>query len=81
MKYSPGGLWGRAVYFSTRAAYSHNYRCTKTQVTSRQQNRVRHQLFLAKVLIGESYFSGSNKELTMPPLKEGTKIRYDSVNG
>jgi hypothetical protein len=26
MRYSDGGMWGRAIYFAVRSAYSHDYK-------------------------------------------------------
>ena len=81
MRFSSEGMWGRANYFATNASYSVKYahsRCDNTK-----------ELFLAKVLTGNSFESPPNKTLSMPPEKPATsnseiklkQVRYDSVNG
>ncbi|XP_015778081.1 PREDICTED: uncharacterized protein LOC107355977 isoform X2 [Acropora digitifera] len=75
MRYSSHGMWGRGTYFASEASYSNHgfaYHNAERQVS---------QLFLAHVLTGDSIFLPPNENIKMPPLKEGSNIRYDSVNG
>lgn len=46
MRFSPGGMWGRANYFAVNAAYSHSYAHTMTD------NSGNKQMFYARVIIG-----------------------------
>jgi hypothetical protein len=84
MRFSASGMWGQANYFAVNASYSTNY-----AHTSRSGER---QMFLAKVLTGDSTCIASNSSLRMPPEKpsyasaasDGLKlaqVRYDTVNG
>ena len=43
--------------------------------------RQKKQIFLARVLVGESFRCDSNHDLHKPPFKHGTKEKYDSVSG
>lgn len=75
MRYSADGLWGRGTYFACEASYSHHgfvYQDAQTQ---------HFQLFLAHVLTGDSISLPPDRSLKMPPLKAGSNIRYDSING
>ena len=75
MRYSSHGMWGRGTYFASEASYSNHgfaYHNAERQVS---------QLFLAHVLTGDSICLPPNENIKMPPLKEGSNIRYDSVNG
>ena len=68
-------MWGRGTYFASKASYSHHgfyhYNAEKEVF----------QLFLAHVLTGDSIFLPPDRNIKMPPPKEGSNIRYDSVNG
>ena len=46
MKFSPGGMWGRANYFAVNSAYSNSYKSTLPDGTS--------QMFYANVIIGNT---------------------------
>ena len=94
MRFSRAGMWGQGNYFAESAQYSCSYAYKKgdpmrslhsfrygyrTLSTSTVQ-----QVFLVKVLTGDSYTSRSDKTLRMPPYKPSTsseKVRYDTVNG
>ena len=81
MRFSLDGMWGRANYFATEARYSVKYAYQRDDGTK--------ELFLAKVLTGNSFESPPNKTLTMPPEKLTSsssniklkQVRYDSVTG
>ena len=79
MRYSAQGMWGLANYFAVNASYSNTY--AHTTVSGQRQ------LFLAKVLTGDSYECGSNHALKMPPEKSSSghvqlsQVRYDTVTG
>ena len=81
MRFSAQGMWGVANYFAANASYSNDdsYQSTKGR-----------QMFLVKVLTGDSYQSPSNNALRKPPVKTaGTsgkevqfaQTRYDTVTG
>ena len=94
MRFSRVGMWGQGNYFAESAQYSCSYAYKKgdpmrllhsfrydyhTSSTSTVQ-----QVFLVKVLTGDSYTSPSNNTLRMPPYKpsmSSEKVRYDTVNG
>ena len=95
MRFSREGMWGHGNYFAESAQYSRGYAYTKqdsVQLCSykpfgrygvRTSNTVL-QIFLVKVLTGDSYASPSNNTLRMPPYKpsiSSEKVRYDTVNG
>ena len=78
MRFSSSGLWGRGNYFATKASYSDMY---AHKVAGGEK-----QIFLVLVLTGDSARCEKSRELTMPPLKDGTKsdigkLRYDTVTG
>jgi len=95
MRFSRQGMWGQGNYFAESAQYSSSY-AYKTS-TSVQKSRASaffglyrttvttvQQIFLVKVLTGDSYTSHSDNTLRMPPYKSSTsseKVRYDTVNG
>ena len=95
MRFSREGLWGQGNYFAESAQYSCGYAYTKRDPLQLHSNTyisrygVRtsssiKQIFLVKVLTGDSYASPSDKTLRMPPFKSSTsseKVRYDTVNG
>ena len=85
MRYSKQGRWGQANYFAVNASYSNSY-----SYGSRFK-----EMFLVKVLTGDSYKCGSNSTLRMPPVKPAAagyagassgevqlpQMRYDTVTG
>ena len=78
MRFCDSGMWGKANYFAVNANYSHNYAHTNTYG--------QREMFLGKVITGDSYPSPPNRALRMPPLKDNTQmslsqVRYDTVNG
>ena len=80
-RYSSTGMWGLANYFAVNANYSHDYAYTRSDGTK--------EMFMAKVLTGESYECASDHKLRLPPEKPGNasgtlkfaKVRYDTVTG
>ena len=73
------GMWGTVNYFAVDANYSSSsyaYSCYPQK-----------QMFLAKVLTGDSFQSSQDKDLRMPPRKMGTagvqldQVIYDTVTG
>ena len=80
MRFSSQGSWGQANYFAADASYSDSYAYVKTDGNK--------ELFLARVLTGDSYTSRSDTTLRMPPEKTHSdskvqlkQLRYDTVNG
>ena len=73
MRYSREGLWGLGNYFAENANYASCF-------AYNQFNEVL-QLFLVKVLVGDSCEIMPDSNLRMPPFKYDSKIRYDTVNG
>ena len=74
--FSQNALWGRGIYFADKAVYSHNYAYDVPRYTSNIK-----QLFLARVLIGNSFQSTNNSSLDIPPKFLQSSLRYDSVEG
>ena len=84
MRYCAQGMWGVANYFAVNASYSDSYAHHIT--TSRQK-----EMFLVKVLTGESYNCAPDGSLRMPPPKpsggtgasqvELCQMKYDTVTG
>ena len=77
MRYSNQGFWGKANYFAVNSSYSddYSYKIPSTNLK---------QMFIAKVLIGDSVnVMPNNSSLVEPPSyeKNGKQIQYDSVNG
>ena len=72
MRFSRSGMWGQGNYFAEKASYSDNYAYQHPNDTK--------QLFLARVLTGDTIELKSDAKLRMPPIKEGG-VRYDTVNG
>ena len=80
MRFCQNGMWGLANYFAVNASYSHNYAYTSGNG---------RQMFLVKVLTGDTYNCPSNTSLRMPPVKPSTtqvgvemaQMRYDTVSG
>ena len=93
MRFSRSGMWGQGNYFAESAQYSNSYAYNPATsnairtVLSRSYYRANtvRQMFLVKVLTGDSYRSPSNNTLRMPPYKpslsSSEKVRYDTVNG
>lgn len=82
-RYSKAGLWGMGSYFAVNASYSDAY----AYQTMMHGVNVK-QMFICKVLTGESYVARAKDEsLRQPPLKLATsrgsfaEERYDSVKG
>ena len=83
MRYSAQGMWGQANYFAVNASYSHNY-AHATPDGARE-------MFLVKVLTGDSYDCPSNSSLRKPPMKASgpsasgevsfAQVQYDTVTG
>ena len=70
MRFSAPATWGQANYFAVNGSYSDNYAHTNTNGQK--------EMFLAKVLTGDSYQCGSDHSLCMPPLKIS---QYSSTGG
>ncbi|XP_062522688.1 protein mono-ADP-ribosyltransferase PARP14-like isoform X2 [Corticium candelabrum] len=69
------GRWGWGCYFAENASYSDGF-CYRSLVGM--------QMFLAKVLTGESISLRGDKSLRMPPEKKsssGHTVRFDTVTG
>lgn len=89
MRHCNGGMWGLANYFAEKASYSARYCHSEHSHTIPTFQRYFHgdtmlsqnQILLAKVLVGVTFPSHSDKTLRMPPTKPGGKERYDSVSG
>ena len=94
MRFSRQGMWGQGNYFAENAQYSSSYAYKNSSISHQQLlygtssifNVIdsTRQIFLVKVLAGDSYSSPSDKTLRMPPYKPSLsfeKIRYDTVNG
>ena len=81
MRYSAQGMWGQANYFAVNASYSHNYAHTTPDGA--------REMFLVKVLTGDSFNSPPNKSLRKPPMKalgasgevSFSQVQYDTVTG
>jgi len=79
MQYAGKGTWGRGLYFAQNASYSHTYAHRKGKVK---------QIFLAEVIVGDSFPSPPDATLILPPAKHKKKSSldlaselYDSVCG
>jgi Poly(ADP-ribose) polymerase catalytic domain len=66
-------MWGKAIYFAVKAAYSHQYRHNLSNGTS--------QMFYARVIIGKTKQMNPDNTLIKPPKIEGSDKHYDSVKG
>lgn len=82
-RFSNAGLWGTGSYFAVNASYSDAY----AYQTMHGVNVIK-QMFICKVLTGESYVAeAKDNSLRQPPLKPVTsqgsfaEERYDSVKG
>ena len=81
MRYSAQGMWGVANYFAVNASYSHQYAHVKGWMK---------EMFLVKVLTGDSCSCAPNSTLRVPPPKPSgmaggalklEQLKYDSVTG
>ena len=77
MRFSSGGTWGLGNYFAVDASYSDRYaHCECDGI---------YQMFLARVITGESCRCAPDSSLRMPPEKPRDRNfsgeRYDSVTG
>ena len=82
MRFSAQGMWGTANYFAVKANYSEKYSYQSPQGK---------QMFLVKVLTGESYdCPQGDHSLRIPPVKTSrplrggvqfAQMRYDTVTG
>ena len=63
MRYSAEGMWGKANYFAVNASYSNSY-------AHNNANTGKKEVFLVKVLTGESYECAPDGSLRFPPLKD-----------
>ena len=91
LRFNHQGMWGHGNYFAESAQYSSSY-AYKSPSTDQSlyhqllygtQDNTR-QIFLVKVLTGDSFSSPPDKSLHIPPYKpsiSSEKIRYDTVNG
>lgn len=81
MRYSAQGMWGQANYFAVNASYSHGYAHSMPDGYK--------QMFLVKVLTGDSYESPPDRSLRKPPMKSTAgssevsflQMQYDTVTG
>ena len=81
MRYSAQGMWGQANYFAVNASYSNGYAHTTPDGYK--------EMFLVKVLTGDSYDCPSNGSLRKPPMKSTgasgevsfAQVQYDTVTG
>ena len=75
MRFCNAGMWGIGNYFAVNASYSNNYAHRLSDGTK--------QMFLAKVLTGDSIQLQPTKSLRMPPEKNSSKgrVTYDTVAG
>ena len=79
-RFSGEGLWGTGSYFAVNASYSDAYAYSTPGGINEKQ------MFICKVLTGDSYNAGTNTDRTLrqPPVKSGhgeEEKRYDSVKG
>eukprot|EP01125_Pyxidicula_operculata_P011406 TRINITY_DN3738_c0_g4_i1.p1 TRINITY_DN3738_c0_g4~~TRINITY_DN3738_c0_g4_i1.p1 ORF type:complete len:651 (-),score=176.22 TRINITY_DN3738_c0_g4_i1:131-2083(-) len=82
-QFASEGLWGKGTYFAEKAVYSDSY-------AHRKDGGNTKQMFLAEVIVGESYHSAQDKNIRMPPINNNNKkssnnqfsaLYYDSVSG
>ena len=77
MRFCSKGMWGVGNYFAVNASYSHSY--------AHRVSGEKHQMFLTRVITGESCSCESNSSLRIPPKKPSARKfadeRYDSVTG
>uniref|UniRef100_A0A6B2LDE1 Poly [ADP-ribose] polymerase n=1 Tax=Arcella intermedia TaxID=1963864 RepID=A0A6B2LDE1_9EUKA len=72
-QYAIDGFLGRGTYFSEKPSYAANsaFHGPKSQKS----------VFLAEVIVGDSCSIEQDKNLKIPPEKNSSGVRYDSVNG
>ena len=75
---SNNGIWGQANYFAEKASYSDDYAHTTSDGMK--------EIFLVKVLTGESCECPQNSKLRMPPIRsreDGSRLleHYDTITG
>ena len=73
MRYSREGLWGLGNYFAENANYASCFAYKRFSDIL--------QVFLVKVLVGDSSEILPDGTLRMPPFKPNSKVHYDTVNG
>ena len=74
MRFSGNGLYGQGSYFAENSSYS--------DIFSFSRPSGEKQMFLAKVLTGDSANISPDSSLRMPPVKQSSGgLRYDSVTG
>ena len=86
MRFSQKGMWGQGNYLAESAKYSCSYAYENPSYSSLylRTHSSAKQMFLTKVLTGDSYYSSSDPLLRMPPYKpsiSSEKTCYDTVNG
>ena len=82
MRYSAQGMWGKANYFAAKASYSNSYAHINASTGLKE-------MFLVKLLTGESYECAPNQALIVPPPKpekvgrrlQFEQLKYDTVTG
>ena len=77
INYANDGLFGKGIYFARNSNYScPNY----SSPVAGSQNQF--EVFLASVIIGDSYDAGQGQKLMEPPAKPNRpNEKYDSVKG
>ena len=73
MRYSRQGLWGLGNYFAVAANYTSTYAYKDASGIL--------QVFLVKVLVGDSCELPQDYSLRMPPFKPDGTVRYNTVTG
>ena len=73
MTFCQSGMWGIANYFAFNANYSDSFR---HNLLNGQK-----QMFVANVIMGKEKIMPSTSSLRMPPLIDGSTLRYDCVQG
>ena len=80
MRFSAKGMWGEANYFAVNASYSDPY--------AYQASDGCLEMFLVKVLTGDSHECPPDSSLRKPPVKQGgatavqlCQVNYDTVTG
>ena len=91
MRYSQAGMWGQGNYFAESAKYSASSYAYRKETTHKYilglftRTTSEKQIFLAKVLTGDSYRSHPDRTLRFPPVKATSSsaetIHYDTVHG
>lgn len=91
MRFSQPGMWGQGNYFAESAKYSASSYAYRKETTHKYMFDIlkyttsEKQIFLAKVLTGDSYRSLPDRALRFPPVKATSSsaetIHYDTVHG